>query len=86
MTPVCDLSKFTFKILGRKLAADCRKFKYGNLYGGIKATYFYGEKEIDSSLNKIRNIGKKMGAEFKIVPNTAHHFSMKYVDYIAAEL
>ena len=76
MTPVRDLSKSTLNILGKKISADCQKFKYG----GVKATYFYGEKEIDKSLNKIKKFG------IKIVPGVCHQFNYEYVEHISREL
>lgn len=79
MTPVLDLSKPTLNILGKRIAEDCKKFKYG----GVKATYFYGEKEIDRSLDRIRKVASR---RIKIVPNTLHQLNAEYIQSIAAEL
>lgn len=76
MTPVLDLSKPTLNLLGKKIADDCKKFKYG----GLKATYFYGEKEIDESLSKIKNFG------IKVVPNACYQLSREYIECISKEL
>ncbi len=77
MTPVLDLSKRTLKMLGREIAEDCKKFRYG----GVKATYFYGEKEIDESLRKIRKL-----CRIKIIPNTCHQLNFEYLQRISEEL
>lgn len=76
MTPILDLSKPTLNMLGKKISADCQKFKYG----GVKATYFYGEKEIDQSLNRIKKFG------IKVVPNTCHQLNAEYINLISREL
>jgi hypothetical protein len=76
MTPVLDLSRPTMNMLGKKLANDCKKFKYG----GLKATYFYGEKEVDKSLDRIKKFG------IKVIPNTQHQLNHDYIQRIAEEL
>ena len=76
MSPVLDLPEQTLKILGKEVAADCRRFRYG----GVKAVYLYGEGEIDKSLDKI----KKMG--IKIVPNCCYQLNSEYVQHISKEL
>jgi predicted CoA-binding protein len=76
MTPVLDLSKPTLNMLGKRVAEDCKKFRYG----GLKATYFYGEKEIDKSLDKIKKFG------IKVVPNTCHQLNVEYIEQISKEL
>jgi hypothetical protein len=76
MTPVLDLSKPTLNMLGKRIASDCKKFKYG----GVKAIYFYGEKEIDESLDKIKKFG------IKIVPNTCHQLNDDYIECVLGEL
>lgn len=82
MTPVLDLSRSTLNILGKAISNDCKKFRYG----GIKATYFYGEKEIDESLDQLRKTSAKTDSKFKIVPNVCHNLSREYIERIAAEL
>ena len=77
MTPVLDLSQPTLNMLGREIWTDCKKFKYG----GVKATYFYGEKEIDESLDRIRKFGT-----IKVIPNTSHQLTSEYIERIAKEL
>jgi hypothetical protein len=76
MTPVLDLSQPTLNMLGKQIANDCKKFKYG----GVKATYFYGDEEIDRSLNRIKKFG------IKVVPNTCHQLNQEYINYISKEL
>jgi hypothetical protein len=76
MTPVHSLSKSTLRILGKEIADDCKKFKYG----GLKAVYFYGEKEIDDSLRQIKNFG------IRVIPNTCHQLNYEYVQQIGREL
>lgn len=76
MTPVLDLSRPTLNMLGKQIANDCKKFKYG----GLKATYFYGEKEIDRSLDRIKRFG------IKVIPNTQHQLNAEYIQRIAEEL
>ena len=78
MTPVLDLSRTTLNMLGKQITSDFKKFNYG----GVKATYFYGEREIDESLNRLRRTGIK----FKIIPNTCHCLTIDYVEKIAEEL
>ena len=77
MTPVLDLSKPTLRILGKQIAEDCKKFRYG----GVKATYFYGAEEIDKSLNRMR----KLGIKIKVVPDTCHQLNAEYIERIAKE-
>lgn len=76
MTPVLDLSKQTLKILGKVVSDDCQKFRYG----GVKATYFYGEEEVDRSLDKIMPLG------IKIVPGTGFQLTDGYIMRIVEEL
>lgn len=76
MTPVLDLSKQTLNMLGKKISAECHKFKYG----GVNAVYFYGEKEIDKSLDKIIKFG------IKIIPGTCHQLNSEYIEQISMEL
>ena len=76
MTPVLDLSRPTLNMLGKEISNDCKKFKYG----GLKATYFYGEKEIDESLNRIKKFG------IKVIPNTHHQLNAEYIEHISREL
>ena len=76
MTPVLDLSKPTLNMLGKKISDDCKKFKYG----GLKATYFYGEKEIDESLDRIKKFG------IKVIPNTHHQLNAEYIEHISREI
>ena len=77
MTPVRDLSRPTLNILGRKISQDCSKFQYG----GVRATYFYGDREIDRSLDRIKQFAK-----IKIIPNTCHQLNAAYIEQIANEL
>ncbi|HAO65022.1 TPA: hypothetical protein DCQ44_03530 [Candidatus Taylorbacteria bacterium] len=78
MTPVLDLSRPSLNILGKALSTDCKKFKYG----GVNATYFYGERELDSSLDSLR----RHCAEFKVVPKACHQLSSEYIQLIGEEL
>ena len=76
MSPVLDVPKQTLNILGKKVAEDFKKFKYG----GVKAVYLYGENEIDSSLDTI----KKMG--IKVIPNACNQLTADYLREIYKEL
>ncbi len=75
MTPVLDLSEPTLNMLGKNINKDLKKFRYG----GLKATYFYGEKELDRSLDRIKRFG------IKIVPNTCHQLNSDYISRISRE-
>ena len=76
MSPVLDVPDCTLRILGKKVANDFKRFKYG----GVNAVYLYGDGEIDKSLDQI----KKMG--IKVVPNTSYQLNSGYVEYISREL
>ncbi len=78
MSPVLDVPDCTLRILGKNVAADCKRFRYG----GVKAVYLYGEREVDESLERI----KKLAKNIKIVPGGCHRLSAEYIEYIAREL
>ena len=90
MTPVLDLSKPTLNMLGKQITSDFKKFRYG----GVKATYYYGEKELDESLDRLRRVisrdnNKGHGnarTEFKIVPGACHCLTPEYVERVGGEL
>ena len=77
MTPVRNLSTKTIKMLGDNIAQDLKRF----YYGGVTATYFYGEKELDRSLAELRS----RGVDFEIVPKTGHQLNSRYLDMIMRE-
>ncbi len=76
MSPVLNLPKQTLNMLGKKLVMDFKKFKYG----GVKAVYLYGEREVDESLVNIIKMG------IKIVPKADHSLNDDYIKEIAKEL
>jgi len=82
MSPVLDVPDQTLRMLGRAVATDCKRFKYG----GVKAVYLYGEREVDESLDKIRTLAKNAGSHLKIVPGGCHRLDTEYIKHIAREL
>ncbi len=76
MSPVLDVPDQALKMLGKKVAADCKKFKYG----GVNGVYLYGEREVDKSLDRIKTMG------IKVVPNACHQLNSDYIEHISREL